>query len=181
MSIEVERATVPCQLCGAQVLELRRGRCWACYQKWAETRPVGRGAACELCGERRRDNLRMVELHARFVPMCHNCGTRVSRMDPVPPTLEAIRQTLDRERRGDERRASAKDQRLFPRERRIGDRREHGANVVARANQGEAQPKLPSVEELIFELGADDVEFVDQTMVRESPRAPESDSGQTRS
>jgi hypothetical protein len=29
----------------AGVTELRRGRCWGCYMRWAESRPVGRGAA----------------------------------------------------------------------------------------------------------------------------------------
>ncbi len=169
MSIELQRATLPCQVCGAQVSELRRGRCWACYHKWSEARPVGRGAACETCGERRRDNLRMVELHKRFVPMCHNCGTRVMRMEIVPATVEEIRERLDRERREDERRQGTLDHRLFPRERRVGDRRDTAEALDARL-EAEPRPQLPSVEELIFELEDDDVEFVDQTMVRESPR-----------
>ena len=113
MSIEVERATLPCQVCRAHVSELRRGRCWSCYQKWSETRPVGRGSACEVCSDRRRDNLRLVELHGRTVPMCHNCGTRVVRMETVPPTLDEIRSVLDRERRDDERRGGGTDQRIF--------------------------------------------------------------------
>ncbi len=171
MSIEVQRATLPCNVCGAHVAELRRGRCWACYQKWSETRPVGRGASCELCHERRRDNLRMVELHARFVPMCHNCGTRVMRMDAVPPTVEEIRIILDRERREEERRNQGTDQRLFPRERRVGDRRAHTDSGVSERAVKATAPQLPSVEELIFELADDDVEFVDQTMVRETPVA----------
>lgn len=164
MSIEVERATLPCQLCGAQVSELRRGRCWACYQKWTETRPVGRGALCEVCGERRRENLRVVELHGRFAPMCHNCGTRVTRMESVPETIDGIRQALDRDRREAERRGEGKDQRLFPRERRVGDRRDGVPRSPSAGSEG-----LPSVEELIFELADDDVEYVDQTMVRETP------------
>ena len=38
--------TVACGVCGAQVQELRRGRCWDCYRQWAELRPVGSGASC---------------------------------------------------------------------------------------------------------------------------------------
>lgn len=168
MSIEVERATLPCQVCKAQVSELRRGRCWACYQKWSEARPVGRGAACETCGERRRDNLRLLELHGRSAVMCHNCGTRVLRMDLVPETLEGIRARLERERRGAEQREGKIDARLFPRERRGGDRRREAGEAPS---ENEERLELRSVEDLVFELGDDEVEFVDQTMVRESPRA----------
>ena len=39
MSVEVDRATLPCGVCGAAVSELRRGRCWGCYTRWAESRP----------------------------------------------------------------------------------------------------------------------------------------------
>lgn len=169
MSIEVERATVPCQVCRAQVSELRRGRCWVCYQKWSETRPVGRGAACEVCQERRRDNLRLVELHGRSVSMCHNCGTRVMRMDTVPATLDEIRVVLERERREDERRQGADDQRIFPRERRVGDRR---ATSAAPRQEHLGGNTLPSVDDLIMELSDDDLEAVDQTMVRQAPAAP---------
>lgn len=169
MSIEVERATLPCQVCRAQVSELRRGRCWSCYQKWSETRPVGRGAACEVCSDRRRDNLRLVELHGRTVPMCHNCGTRVMRMETVPATLDEIRVVMDRERRDNERRAgSSTDQRIFPRQRRVGDRRGHATAPRSALSAGNT---LPSVDELIVELSEDDMEFVEQTMVRESPVA----------
>lgn len=169
MSIEVERATVPCQVCRAQVSELRRGRCWSCYGKWSETRPVGRGASCEVCSDLRRENLRLVELHGRTVPMCHNCGTRVMKMDTVPSTLDEIRKVLDRERREDERRAGGTDQRIFPRQRRVGDRRGNAAAVPRAALTGGST--LPSVDDLIFELSDDDMEVVDQTMVRETPTA----------
>src|ERR1035438_10828460 len=40
MSVEVDRATLPCSVCGAAVTELRRGRCWGCYTRWAES-PIG--------------------------------------------------------------------------------------------------------------------------------------------
>ena len=91
MSIEVERATVACNACGAQVTELRRGRCWACYMKWAEMRPVPRGAMCALCTDRRRENLRLVELCGRSVSLCHLCAARVHKLADVPLTLDELR------------------------------------------------------------------------------------------
>src|SRR2546421_490289 len=119
MSVEVERATVPCGVCGARVSELRRGRCWGCYRQWAELRPVGRGASCVICQERRRDHLRLVELHSRSVPLCHVCAARTLKLDPVPLSLEALRLMLARDRRADERRGDGLDHRIFPRERRV--------------------------------------------------------------
>src|SRR5437868_3971187 len=62
MSVEIARATVACGVCGARVTELRRGRCWGCYTRWGESRPVGKGAACAICHERRRSELRLMEL-----------------------------------------------------------------------------------------------------------------------
>ena len=51
-----------CDVCSAKVNETRRGRCWGCYNRWAELRPVGVGARCVVCGERRRRVLRSIEL-----------------------------------------------------------------------------------------------------------------------
>ena len=84
MSVEVERATLPCGVCGAAVTELRRGRCWGCYTRWAESRPVGRGASCIVCGEKRRAQLKLVELHGRSLPFCHGCAAQVMRLPEVP-------------------------------------------------------------------------------------------------
>ena len=84
MSVEVERATLPCGVCGAGVTELRRGRCWGCYMRWAESRPVGRGAACTVCGEKRRAQLKLVELQGRSLPFCHGCAAQVMRLPEVP-------------------------------------------------------------------------------------------------
>ena len=65
-----------CDVCGAKVGELRRGRCWGCYSKWADGRAVGMGAACCMCNDRRREHLRSVELLSAWVPICHNCCAR---------------------------------------------------------------------------------------------------------
>src|SRR3954471_1158718 len=123
MSVEVERATVPCNVCGAQVTELRRGRCWGCYTRWVEARPVGRGAACLICFEKRRDQLKIMELHTRSVPICHGCGARILRMENIPETIDGVRQALRRDRRDGDRRENGMDRRIFPRERRVGERR----------------------------------------------------------
>ena len=115
MSVEIERATLPCGVCGAGVTELRRGRCWGCYMRWAESRPVGRGAACTVCGEKRRAQLKLVELKGRSLPFCHGCAAQVMRLPEVPVTVEELRQALRRDRRDDDRRAGSKvDQRIFP-------------------------------------------------------------------
>jgi hypothetical protein len=91
--------------------------------RWAETRPVGSGAVCLICGERRRENLRLVEYQGSWIPMCHNCGTRAMRLTPMPPSLEAIRRSLGRERRWADRREGRSDSRILQKERRVGERR----------------------------------------------------------
>ena len=115
--------TMSCEVCGAGVAELRRGRCWSCYSQWAESRPVGFGASCVLCGERRRDMLKSVELLSAWVPCCHSCHARALRLDPMPQSLSALREKLRRERRDTQRRGARPDTRVFQRDRRFGDRR----------------------------------------------------------
>jgi hypothetical protein len=123
MSVEVERATLPCNVCGAAVIELRRGRCWGCYTRWTESRPVGRGASCTVCAEKRRGLLKLVELKGRSLPFCHGCAAMVIRLADVPETITELRNLLRRERRHLDRREGKADARLFPRERRVGERR----------------------------------------------------------
>lgn len=47
-------------------------------------------------------------------------------MQPVPRTVEAIREVLSRDRRWSERRAGKRDNRIFPSDRRAADRRSVG-------------------------------------------------------
>lgn len=115
--------TGECSTCGAKTRDLRRGRCVVCYLRWTDSRPVGVGAACVTCGDRRRYHLRSVELHGRWVPMCHNCAGRAFRLDPTPPTLEELRECLQRDRRWGDRREGADDKRVFQIDRRIAARR----------------------------------------------------------
>jgi hypothetical protein len=116
--------TLSCEACGTKVPALRRGRCPFCYLRWTETRPVGIGAACAVCGERRRENLRSVEFQHKWLTTCHNCATKAFQMQPLPSTIEAIRQRLSRDRRWQERRVGRTDQRIFRKERRVGERRQ---------------------------------------------------------
>lgn len=111
-----------CEVCGAQVHELRRGRCWGCYSRWAEARPVGFGATCRICGERRSGHLRSVELLGAWTPVCHTCAARVAALDPMPRSMAGLRDALRRERRHIERRATESD-RGAPIDRRWTDRR----------------------------------------------------------
>src|SRR5258708_25002795 len=114
MSVQFDTPTMPCRVCAAEVIELRRGRCWGCYTRWAESRPVGRGAVCTICQEKRRDQLKLIEILARTLPFCHSCAARTMRIDPLPETLDDIRVALRRERREADRRVGAAAHRIFP-------------------------------------------------------------------
>ncbi|HVT07848.1 MAG TPA: hypothetical protein VHO67_10335 [Polyangia bacterium] len=169
MSVEVERATLPCSVCGASVTELRRGRCWGCYTRWAETRPVGRGAACATCGEKRRAQLKLVEIWRRSLPFCHGCAAAVMRLPEIPSTVEELRHALRRDRRDGDRRTGAKaDHRIFPRERRVGERRGPSRDAFADTDPRIKLAEL-QMEEVVLELGDSDIEPGDQTQVRPSP------------
>ena len=171
MSVEVERATVPCGTCGAQVIELRRGRCWGCYTLWVESRPVGRGATCTVCFEKRRDQLKLVELHGRSMPLCHGCAARIARMDDIPESVDGLRGALRRDRRLVDKRAGTKvDHRIFPRERRVGERRTPPRTAFADTDPGVEATLLADMEEIIVELQEADMEEVEQTQVRERDR-----------
>jgi hypothetical protein len=168
MSIVVERATIPCGCCGAKVTELRRGRCWGCYQNWAELRPVPRGACCAVCDERRRDNLRLVELHHRSVTLCHICAGRTVKLAKVPTSIDGLRKLLLRDRRALDRRGDGMERRIFPRERRVGDRRgPPRASSFSDTNPGFVMPDFEDIE---IEIQDSDIEVVEQTLVREQPR-----------
>lgn len=177
MSVEVERsvgavrATIPCNVCGAEVSELRRGRCWGCYSRWAENRPVGRGAVCTVCHEKRRDQLKLIELHGRSLPLCHGCAARVGRLSHVPATIEAIRRALRRDRRDGDRRADKLDHRIFPRERRVGERREP-RDARPDTNPRIETAELGGLDDVIIELTEHELEEIEQTFVRPGkPRA----------
>jgi hypothetical protein len=174
MSVEVERATLPCGVCGAAVTELRRGRCWGCYTRWAESRPVGRGAACAVCGEKRRAQLKLVELHGRSLAFCHGCAAQMMRLSDLPTSIEDLRQALRRDRRDDDRRAGKVDQRIFPRERRVGERRGPVRDAFADTDPGIKMADL-QLPDPVIELSDADLAEGDQTQVRPNPAGPSSE------
>src|SRR5262249_49720935 len=60
---------------------LRRGRCLRCYDAWVRARPVGIGASCAACENRRRAQLRYYEMGVRqnvpggrWIILCWNCA-----------------------------------------------------------------------------------------------------------
>jgi hypothetical protein len=121
-----------------------------------------------LCTDRRREHLRLVELCGRSVSLCHLCAARVHKMADVPLTLDELRSSLRRDRRKTERREGGLDRRVFPRERRVGDRRSPPRDLARNASgAGEA---LPDFSDLEIVVGDEDIEEIEQTLVREQPR-----------
>ncbi len=115
--------TQTCEVCGVESTNLRRGRCSVCYWRWSESKPVGYGAACVLCNDRRHENLKMVEFRRAWLVMCHNCGAKATGLSPMPGTIEGLRQRLGRDRRWSDRRLELPAPNEVVRERRVGDRR----------------------------------------------------------
>jgi hypothetical protein len=109
-----------------------------------EGRPVGLGARCVTCHEKRRRFLRTVELLGSWRPMCFNCEGQLAQLDPVPLTLEGLKIAVSRERRRRDRRYGKPDSRVFRYERRVGDRR----------NGRDADPMVD--DDMIIEITVDD-------------------------
>jgi|SRR5579871_5433654 len=110
----------------------RRGRCRRCYESWVRARPVGLGAFCNGCGERRHDSLRHYELRRTWVVLCHNCAARAETLSPQPYSIAGLRLRLLRDRRRGDRRAEAVGARRARAtyERREGDRRTSERNIL---------------------------------------------------
>jgi len=112
-----------CDVCSAKVNELRRGRCWGCYARWVDARPVGYGARCLTCNERRRRLLKTVELFGGWPALCFSCAGQLMTLDPMPKNVHELKLAVSRERRRTDRRIGKADTRVFQFERRIGQRR----------------------------------------------------------
>ena len=101
------------------------------------------------------------------------------RLDEIPVTIDGIRSALRRDRRTADKRAGVKvDQRIFPRERRVGERRGPERSAVADADPQRANTvlaDLADIDEIIVELQEADMEEVEQTMVRKEGPARASD------
>jgi hypothetical protein len=166
--VEKTPGLICCEVCNASVAELRRGRCWGCYARWVDARPVGLGARCVTCTEKRHRFLKMVELYGGWKPMCFNCAGQVLDLEPMPATIAALREFVSRERRKRDRRFGKPDTRVFRYERRVGERRS-GREV------------LPAVDddmiiEVSYEVVITDNEFEDLTQIRELVRELRPDS-----
>jgi hypothetical protein len=157
--------TCVCEVCRAQVSELRRGRCWGCYERWVEARPVGIGARCTTCSEKRRRFLKTVELYGGWKPMCFNCAGVLFQLDPMPRTIALLKEAVSRERRKRDRRWGKADTRVFVYERRVGERR-----------SGRDQDLPPVDDDMIIEVSIDleaeaaGESFDDITAIRELVR-----------
>ena len=135
---------------------LRRGRCAHCYEDWVKARPVGIGALCSGCGDRRKLHLRYYEIESRervvggrWIVLCHNCTAIAQSMKPQPRSVEGLKMRLQRDRRWGDRRAASvgrKAERETGFERRDGDRR-LGLRDLYDATE--------LAEELIIEMEAD--------------------------
>ena len=111
--------------------------------------------------------LKLVELKGRTLPFCHGCAAQVLKLLDVPDTVEELRQLLRRERRDDDRRHGKADSRIFPRERRVGERRNPPRSAFADTDPRMEATLLAEMEEIIVELQEADMEEVEQTQVRE--------------
>ena len=143
-----------CEICRASVRELRRGRCWGCYSRWVEARPVGLGAVCRFCGEQRRGWLKSIELFGSWSAACHSCAGRIAALDGLPQSVAGIRAALGRERRTDIRRLGRADGRVFPRERRSGERRADEVIIEVEAAGPVDDQMIVEIEELAQDLEA---------------------------
>ncbi|HEU5059902.1 MAG TPA: hypothetical protein VFU21_25400 [Kofleriaceae bacterium] len=164
-----------CEICRARVRELRRGRCWGCYSRWVEARPVGLGAVCRICGERRRSYLKSIELLGAWAPVCHACAGRIGSLEGLPRSVAGIRALLGRERRSAVRRVGRPDGRAFPYERRGLERRADEIHIeidTGDARQAIEDDMVVEIAELAHELEvlAEELPGADLTFIRELPR-----------
>jgi hypothetical protein len=153
-----------CEVCRAKVSELRRGRCWGCYSRWVDSRPVGLGARCITCPEKRRRVLAMVELYGGWRPMCFNCAGQLLHVDPLPATLAELRVIVSRERRRTDRRSGKPDTRVFQYERRVGQRRIDREDCASIEDDMIVEVSVEATVDL--DPGVE-VDFEDMTQIRE--------------
>jgi hypothetical protein len=127
-----------------------------CYEAWVKARPVGAGATCAGCDDRRLVHLRYWELGVRtnapggrWLVLCHNCVAAAEKMEPPARSLEGLKMRLGRDRRWGDRRAASVGRPSYREpelERRHGERR-RGA--------------LPYLDELVLEMEAEYEEVSD--------------------
>jgi hypothetical protein len=135
---------------------LRRGRCLHCYERWVRARPIGVGASCVGCGNRRVEQLRHYEVGlklnaagGRWTILCHNCAATADGFDPTPRSVDGLTQRLARDRRWRDRRYD-RAHRDPCAERRASDRHRE-----RRLNTRELFDATELAEELVIEFEAD--------------------------
>lgn len=147
----VTSITGTCSKC-QEFSNLRRNLCPHCYVRWLRSRPIGVGACCTGCGDRRLVHLQYVELQQGFAVVCRNCAAQLEREGGPPPAdEEEVRALLQRERREvqeeDRRRDFAED--TSPgeeRRQRLVDRRapHYDAEELVIAEEPERLPPPPA-------------------------------------
>lgn len=122
-----------------------------------------------MCSDRRRDNLKSVELLGTWVPVCHNCSTKAAQLSPMPQSMAGIRRALRRDRRLGDRRYGKFDGRVFQYDRRGVERRrrlttEDGEWLLV------DDEMIVEIEEIASELDAIAAgERAELTQIRQSP------------
>jgi len=119
-------------------------------------RPVGAGASCVACGNRRREQLRHFEIGlrlntagGRWTILCHNCTATAETLSPPPRSVDALCERLSRDRRWNERRVDRGH--VDPHaEKRAGDMRHD-----RRLNLRELFDATDLAEELVIEMEAE--------------------------
>ena len=114
--------TKVCLECGGGAARLRKGRCDACYMRLYRGGEIPAGAACGVCGERRRIVLVRADLGGITEVLCGNCELILARARPRLEGLSALRIRAAHERRiADDRRQ--KYPVVYSDERRVSVRR----------------------------------------------------------
>lgn len=93
------RTETRCGGCGQSAMRTRRGLCAACYARWVRARPVGLGASCAACTDRRLPHLRHFELRGLWVVLCHHCCARAERLTPAPRSVDVLLDGIRRQKR----------------------------------------------------------------------------------
>lgn len=119
-------------------------------------RPVGVGACCIACNNRRHEQLRHFEVGlrlnaagGRWTILCHNCAASAEKLAPPPRSVDALCERLTRDRRWNDRR--------YDRAHRDphAERRAQDARNERRLNLRELFDATDLAEELVIEMEAD--------------------------
>jgi len=119
-----------------------------------KARPVGVGAFCAGCENKRLVQLRHFELNtrgnavgSRWVVLCHNCVAAAEVMKPQPRSVEGLRMRLQRDRRWGDRRGESVGAE--------GEPPESGERRYDARRQGERMIDVTDDVEEIIEMEAD--------------------------